>query len=192
MADINHPLKPDRRPAAAAPARATGAPSPAALNEFAELIFFAYRDFISDPDVILDEIGFGRAHHRVLHFVARYPGQRVADLLEILKITKQSLARVLKALIDQGYVEQRAGSTDRRERLLFPTERGSALVERLQVPQRQRMTQALQAATEAGLLDLAEAQEVVRRFLYCMITEEEREKVSELFASRAESPGQAE
>lgn len=185
MTDINRTLKADSRTAAPARPKPDDEHSRAALNEFAELIFFAYRDFISDPDAILDEFGFGRAHHRVLHFVARYPGLRVADLLEILKITKQSLARVLKALIDQGYIEQRAGSVDRRERLLHLTARGMALNERLQVPQRERVSQALEAAAEAGLLDQPEAQEVVRQFLYCIITEKEREKISELFASHA-------
>lgn len=195
MADINRTLKPGARVAQPdAPAR----PSPAdradqaALHEFAELIFFAYRDFISDPDTILGELGFGRAHHRVLHFVARYPGLRVADLLEILKITKQSLGRVLKALIDRGYVDQRAGRTDRRERLLYLTERGEALAERLQAPQRHRLTQALEAAAETIPLPEPQAREVVRRFLYCMITERERENVSQLFASRLPRLGEGE
>jgi hypothetical protein len=92
----------------------------ARLLEFAELLFFAYRDFTRDPDAILKDFGFGRAHHRVLHFVNRHSGLRVVDLLDILTITKQSLSRVLKQLIDQGYIVQRAGSSDRRERLLFP------------------------------------------------------------------------
>ena len=99
----------------------------AKLLEFAELLFFAYRDFTRDPDAILKDFSFGRAHHRVLHFVNRHSGLRVADLLDILTITKQSLSRVLKQLIDQGYIVQQAGSADRRERLLFPTERGRAL-----------------------------------------------------------------
>ena len=83
-----------------------------------ELLFFAYRDFIGDADEVLPELGFGRAHHRVLHFVNRHPGMRVADLLDILKITKQSLGRVLKQLIDKGYVVQKEGADDRRQRLL--------------------------------------------------------------------------
>src|SRR5262249_42220475 len=83
-----------------------------------ELLFFAYRDFTGDPDAILAEYGFGRAPHRVLHFVNRNPGLRVANLLEILKITKQSLARVLKQLVGEGFITQKAGAEDRRERLL--------------------------------------------------------------------------
>src|SRR5262245_21751812 len=86
-----------------------------------ELLFFAYRDFIGDPDDVLAKFGFGRAHHRVLHFVNRNPGMKVAELLDILKITKQSLGRVLKQLIDQGYVVQKEGANDRRQRLLYVT-----------------------------------------------------------------------
>src|SRR5437764_10674558 len=78
-----------------------------------ELLFFAYRDFISDPDHVLEKFGFGRAHHRVLHFVNRNPGMKVAELLDILKITKQSLGRVLEQLVDEGYVVQKAGAHDR-------------------------------------------------------------------------------
>src|SRR5277367_892501 len=81
-----------------------------------DLLFFAYRDFTGAADVILDELGLGRAHHRALHFIGRSPGIAVGDLLAILRITKQSLARVLNALIDQGYVAQVQGRTDRRQR----------------------------------------------------------------------------
>src|SRR5881396_2921382 len=80
-----------------------------------ELLFFAYRDFVSDPDHVLEKFGFGRAHHRVLHFVNRNPGMKVADLLDILRITKQSLGRVLKQLVDEGYVVQKEGENDRRQ-----------------------------------------------------------------------------
>src|ERR1700754_299072 len=88
------------------------------------LFFFAYRDFVGDADALLERQGFGRAHHRVLYFVNLRPGMPVADLLDILKITKQSLARVLRQLIDNGYVEQKPGTTDRRQRLLFATDKG--------------------------------------------------------------------
>src|ERR671912_2868461 len=86
-----------------------------------ELFFFAYRDFVSDPDRILDEYGFGRAHHRVLHFVDRNPGLTIAELLDILRITKQSLNRVLKELLEKGFVESRTGTADRRQRHLVAT-----------------------------------------------------------------------
>ena len=108
-----------------------------------ELLFFAYRDFVSDPDRILEEYGFGRAHHRVLHFVNRRAGLTIATLLDILKITKQSLNRVLKELIEQGYIESRAGDSDRRQRLLFPTPRGAQLAHDLALLQSKRITAAL-------------------------------------------------
>ncbi|MEZ5926541.1 MAG: MarR family transcriptional regulator [Hyphomicrobiaceae bacterium] len=120
------------------------------IVELIELLFFAYRDFTAGPDKILAEFGFGRAHHRVLHFVNRYPGLRVADLLDILKITKQSLARVLKQLVEQGYIEQRAGTSDRRERLLFTTDKGAQLAERLMEPQKQRIGKAIELAGQGG------------------------------------------
>ena len=96
-----------------------------------DLLFFGYRDFTAGADAILAELGMGRAHHRVLHFVNRNPGMKVADLLDILKITKQSLGRVLKQLIDQGYVVQKAGPNDRRQRLLYVTQKGEALALKL-------------------------------------------------------------
>lgn len=121
--------------------------------DFVELLFFAYRDFISDPDAILDEIGFGRAHHRVIHFVGSRPGMSVADLLDTLRITKQSLARVLKQLIDYGYVRQAAGPEDRRQRRLFLTEEGEALRQELLSPQLKRIDGALENLT-AGERDV--------------------------------------
>src|SRR5258708_21357025 len=108
-----------------------------------ELLFFAYRDFVGDADEILAKFGFGRAHHRVLHFVNRNPGMKVAELLDILKITKQSLGRVLKQLLDEGYVEQKEGATDRRHRLLYVTAKGEALALRLAALQTARIGGAL-------------------------------------------------
>jgi DNA-binding MarR family transcriptional regulator len=110
--------------------------------EIIELLFFAYRDFISDPDAILEKSGFGRAHHRVVHFVNRDPGMTVADLLDTLKITKQSLARVLKQLIDSGYITQREGPDDRRQRRLYPTKAGRQLALALARPQSRRIAEA--------------------------------------------------
>jgi DNA-binding MarR family transcriptional regulator len=150
---------------------AAEAPANEDLHAFAELLFFAYRDFTGDPDAILADFGFGRAHHRVLHFVNRKSGLRVADLLDILNITKQSLSRVLKQLIDQGYISQKAGAADRRERLLYPTESGKALAGRLAAPQMIRLRAALQAAGPDG-------ETAVRRFLEAMINAEDRPKVS--------------
>ena len=92
------------------------------------MLFFAYRDFVGDADHELEAFGFGRAHHRVMHFVYRYPGLKVADLLDVLRITKQSLGRVLKQLLDEGYIIQKTGNNDRRQRLLYATPKGEALV----------------------------------------------------------------
>lgn len=144
-----------------------------ALVEHVELLFFAYRDFTADPDAVLSRYGFGRAHHRVLHFVNRNPGLRVANLLEILKITKQSLARVLKQLIGDGYIAQHAGEDDRRERLLYLTDQGAALAEQLTALQVERLEAAL--AVVGG-----DAKAVLRQFLLAMISPEERPQVEEL------------
>lgn len=143
------------------------------MFEFIELLFFAYRDFISDPDEILKAFGFGRAHHRVLHFVSRNPGMRVTELLDILKITKQSLARVLRQLIEEGYVEQREGREDRRRRLLYATDKGAALAARLAAPQLRRIGSALSRAGQ-------DAQAPAREFLYSLINEGERAAVRAL------------
>src|SRR5436305_13625037 len=137
-----------------------------------ELLFFAYRDFVGDADHVLEEFGFGRAHHRVIHFVHRYPGLKVADLLDVLRITKQSLGRVLKQLLDEGYIVQKAGAKDRRERLLFATAKGEALVARLAGLQTDRINNAL------APLD-AEGADTVRQFLRAMIDRGDPDKVLE-------------
>ncbi len=111
-----------------------------------ELLFFAYRDFTNAADVILEELGLGRAHHRALHYIGRNPGTSVSDLLAILRITKQSLARVLSALVAQGYVAQTAGRSDRRQRLLSLTPSGQALERRLFERQRERLALAYREA----------------------------------------------
>ena len=111
-----------------------------------ELFFFAYRDFTSDPDQMLADLGMGRAHHRVLHFINRMPGLTVAELLDVLKITKQSLARVLKQLIDTGHVVQIPGPLDRRQRMLYPTREGRDLALALAMPQSRRIGAALESA----------------------------------------------
>ncbi|MDQ0454532.1 MarR family winged helix-turn-helix transcriptional regulator [Rhizobium paknamense] len=116
--------------------------------ETIELLFFAYRDFISDPDGILEKIGYGRAHHRVVYFVSRRPGMTVADLLSILRITKQSLARVLKELIDAGYIRQMTGPADRRQRRLYPTLAGRELALALSDPQSRRVSRAYETLSE--------------------------------------------
>ncbi|GAA4533546.1 MarR family transcriptional regulator [Chelativorans composti] len=134
-----------------------------------ELLFFAYRDFTSDPDELLLQYGFGRAHHRVLHFVTHRPGMTVAELLEVLRITKQSLARVLKQLIDTGYIIQIPGPRDRRQRELYATQKGKELALALALPQSRRINTALR---EAGI-DRA----VVEQFLRAMVNPERRRQL---------------
>jgi DNA-binding MarR family transcriptional regulator len=139
-----------------------------------ELLFFAYRDFVGDPDQALDRLGFGRAHHRVLHFVNRNPGIKVAELLDVLKITKQSLGRVLKQLIDEGYVVQKEGA-DRRQRLLYVSPAGEALALKLAGMQTVRIGRVLDELGPGG-------RDTVRRFLAGMIGAEDRERVLRLIA----------
>jgi DNA-binding MarR family transcriptional regulator len=148
-----------------------------------ELLFFAYRDFVSDPDDVLAKFGFGRAHHRVLHFINRHPGMKVADLLDVLKITKQSLGRVLKQLVDQGYVVQKEGENDRRQRLLYVTPKGETLAMKLAGLQTERIARAL---GEIG----PNAHEAARRFLIAMIDADGRDDVQKLIAraDRARRP----
>ena len=111
-----------------------------------ELLFFAYRDFTAEPDAILAQFGFGRAHHRVIHFVGRHPQMTVSELLGILRITKQSLNRVLGHLIRQEFIQQRPGPHDRRQRLLELTQKGRELERRLSEPQRARIANAYRRA----------------------------------------------
>jgi DNA-binding MarR family transcriptional regulator len=138
-------------------------------------LFFAYRDFVGDADEVLAKLGFGRAHHRVLHFVNRNPGMKVADLLDVLRITKQSLGRVLKQLIDEGYVIQKEGANDRRQRLLYVSPAGEALAMKLA---------SLQTARIAGVLDVLGpgSREAAQQFLAGMIDAKHRDRVLRLIA----------
>jgi DNA-binding MarR family transcriptional regulator len=160
----------DRSHAAAKPIRTAITDEDGIDFAIIELFFFAYRDFTSDPDQILADYGFGRAHHRVLHFVNRRPGLTVAELLDVLKITKQSLARVLKQLIDTDHIVQLQGPRDRRQRELYPTAKGRALALALARPQSRRIHAALEdaAATERTS---------VERFLEAMVNPELRAQI---------------
>src|SRR5438105_850658 len=171
MADINYPVA--DHPSPAAPGRLARADEP--IWDVIELLFFAYRDFIGDPDELLANIGFGRAHHRVLHFVNRNPGMKVAELLDILKITKQSLGRVLKQLVDQGYVVQKEGANDRRQRLLYVTGKGEALAMKLAGLQTTRIKRALDGLGP-------DAHETAGRFLSAMIDADNRDGVLRFIA----------
>ena len=178
MADLNIPVA--DRPSASGDRAARGSEP---TWDVIELLFFAYRDFIGDPDDVLAKFGFGRAHHRVLHFVNRNPGMKVAELLDILKITKQSLGRVLKQLIDQGYVVQKEGANDRRQRLLYVTPKGEALAMKLAGLQTGRIGRAL---AELG----PSAHDAACRFLTAMINPEQRDAVLRFIAraDRARRP----
>lgn len=140
------------------------------LRQSIELMFFAYRDFTSDPDRLLAELGYGRAHHRAIHFIKRRPGISIAGLLDILKVTKQSLNRVLRQLVDDGLVISTMGEMDRRQRLLRLSPAGEELERTVSEPQRARLRGAY---AEAG----PEAVAGFRQVLECVIDEEERGKI---------------
>jgi DNA-binding MarR family transcriptional regulator len=130
------------------------------LRKGIEAMFFAYRAFTADPDRILETYEYGRAHHRAIHFINRQPGLTVNTLLGVLGVTKQSLNRVLRTLIEDGLVESRVGRIDKRERHLFLTERGGALERELSDAQRARMRAAYRAAgpsAVAGFRQVLEA-----------------------------------
>ena len=149
----------------------------ASLVPLVEMLFFAYRDFTGEADAALEAYGLGRAHHRVLHFVNRTPGIRVADLLTLLKITKQSLGRVLRKLVADRWIEQVPGPDDRRERRLTLTPRGQGLAAELAALQTRRISAALQEIEADGRLS---ARDHVRDFLFAMISRDERSAVSAL------------
>src|SRR5437588_7391941 len=172
MPDVNFSNPASNPDSRAAEARAAAVRDGDLRWDIIELLFFAYRDFVGDADHELEAFGFGRAHHRVLHFVYRYPGLKVADLLDVLRITKQSLGRVLKQLLDEGYIVQKTGNNDRRQRLLFATAKGEALVGRLAGLQTTRINRAL--------ADLApDDAETVRRFLRAMIDRDDPDTLLE-------------
>ena len=153
------------------------------LRKGMELLYFAYRDFTAEPDAILTNYKFGRAHHRVIHFIGGNPGITVSELLSILKITKQSLSRVLSQLVRERFVTQTAGTVDRRQRLLALTQAGIELERQLSQSQRERIARAYR---EAG----AEAVEGFRKVLLGMINSEDRQKViSRSFRSSAHADG---
>ena len=139
------------------------------LRQGIEMLFFAYRDFTAKADQMLAQYGFGRAHHRVIYFVGRHPGMTVSDLLGILHITKQSLSRVLGQLVRQGFITQRPGVVDRRQRLLNLTEKGAELERQLTEEQRGLVARAYRAAG-------AESVEGFRKVLLGLIDENDRKR----------------
>ena len=167
------------------PARDFAPESDDAIFDMMELFFFAYRDFVKDADRLLEKYKFGRAHHRVLHFVDRRPGLAIAALLDILKITKQSLNRVLKQLLDGGFVKAREGANDRRQRLLYTSPEGAALARELARLQSARFVRVL-----SGLSP--DARRSATEFLLAMIDQDERASVRAhlLVAAAAPSAGE--
>ena len=147
------------------------------LRQGIELMFFAYRSFTADPDRILEEYGYGRAHHRALHFINRKPGLTVNDLLEILGVTKQSLNRVLRQLVDDGLVSSTVGKNDRRQRNLSLTPEGRELEGKLSEAQRTRMRRAY---SNAG----AEAVQGFRYVLEEMIEPETRALIQSMLEQK--------
>jgi DNA-binding MarR family transcriptional regulator len=178
MADINFSASLPHPDSRASEARPAGQRDGDLRWDIIELLFFAYRDFVGDADQELEGFGFGRAHHRVMHFVCRYPGLKVADLLDVLRITKQSLGRVLKQLLDEGYMVQKTGNNDRRQRLLYATAKGEALVAKLAGLQTTRINRALEAIGPASV-------DTVRAFLRAMIDREDPDKVLQTIFSAA-------
>jgi DNA-binding MarR family transcriptional regulator len=156
-------------------------PEPSPMYDIIELFFFAYRDFVGDADRLLENYKFGRAHHRVLHFVNRQPGLKIAEILTILQITKQSLGRVLRELLDTGYIEVRPGPVDRRQRLLFPTAKGRKLALDLARLQSKRFARVFE-----GLPPGAYDQAV--RFLLEMIDPGDRGAIAERLRLSSLSP----
>jgi len=137
------------------------------LRQGIELLFYAYRDFTAEADAMLAQLGFGRAHHRVIYFVGRKPGMTVSELLDILKITKQSLSRVLGQLVREGYITQRPGTADRRQRLLELAPKGAELERRLTEDQRALVARAYRAAG-------AEAVDGFRKVLLGLVNDADR------------------
>src|ERR1700730_8118608 len=182
MADINFSSSAPDTDSRLADGRSPGQEISDLRWDIIELLFFAYRDFVGDADHELEAFGFGRAHHRVLHFVRRYPGLKVADLLDVLRITKQSLGRGLKQLVDEGYIVQKTGNNDRRQRLLFATAKGEALVGTLAGLQTDRINRALRQIDPDGAV-------IVRQFLRAMIDHDDPDKVLEtILGSAAAEP----
>lgn len=145
----------------------------AELRQAIELLFFAYRDFTAQPDEILARYGFGRAHHRVLYFVGRHPGATVSHLLGILRITKQSLGRVLNQLLHEGFVVQKANAPDRRHRLLHLTDKGRDLEAMLTAMQARHIADAYAEACAGTAREF-------RTVLRAIINPEDRSRIESL------------
>lgn len=143
------------------------------------LLFFAYREFLKDADTLLEEQGLGRAHHRVLYFVNGNPGMKVAELLDILGITKQSLARVLRQLIALDYVSQKPGGSDRRQRLLYATDKGKQFFSTLSQSQADRINAALVTLPK-------NSRDTVYKFLLGMVDKQDLPQVKKFLDAQSD------
>lgn len=171
-----------RNAAVTAPAHGRAANPLPHLMPLVEMLFFAYRDFTGEADAALEAYGLGRAHHRVLHFVNRHPSIRVADLLDLLRITKQSLGRVLRKLVADQWIEQTPGADDRRERRLTLTGSGRDLANELATLQAHRIDTALREIEARGG---TQVRQHVTEFLLAMVSQNDRAAVSALVSSAA-------
>jgi len=185
MADLNRIPPPARPPASGRRDSTVRDPtdfSEAELRQVVELMFYAYRDFTGRADAVLADSDMGRAHHRALHFIGRNPGITVAELLAILRITKQSLARVLNELIARGYVVQERGHTDRRQRRMHLSPSGAALVREVSAAQQALVAEALAAGG-------SEAPAMLRLVLGRMIAPKDRSAIlQQIYGPEAEKP----
>lgn len=177
--DDSAPMRATQVPATPAQGQAQGqvksqTEAEARMRQAQALLFFAYRDFTNAADQELEALGFGRAHHRALHFIGRHPGITVSDLLGILRITKQALARVLHTLVEEGYVAQSPGEVDRRQRLLRLTAKGEALERRLFQRQRDRLAAALDSAGP-------DAERGFRRVMRAIMEDDARQYLNEAY-----------
>ena len=112
------------------------------IKDFIEQIFYAYRETYADPKKILKKYSFGTAHHRAIHLIEKYEGLTVSDLLRKLKITKQSLNRVLKDLINNETIILKKGKIDSRQRKIFLNVKGKKLFEEIFLEQKKRIYNA--------------------------------------------------
>ena len=116
------------------------------IKDFIELIFYVYRETYNDPKKILKKYNFGTAHHRAIHLIERHEGISVSGLLNRLKITKQSLNRVLKELIKNKTIFMKIGKVDSRQRLIYLNKNGKKLSDEIFVEQKKRIYNALKTS----------------------------------------------
>ena len=142
------------------------------IRKIIELIFFSYREFTSGPDEILEKLNFGRAHHRVIYFVGKQKQITIRDLLSILKITKQSLSRVLNQLVKEKYILVSTGD-DKRTKNLSLTNKGYELETKLSMIQIDKIKKIIKNEKEVDINGF-------KKILYKMIDEETQKKFDKI------------